>query len=458
MNQETKSKSFFRQYKWMTILLLVLSIILAGVSIFQNTRARALAQEMENQYVRAFHDMTDYVRDVDTLLKKTLLSSDATQISALSAEIFMQTASAKSCLSQLPTESEHLGSASKFLSQLGDYASYLSSKVLISGKISDEEFLNLSELSKHATAVNNTLTTLEDKLYSQEMSLTSVIGMTAYANEDEAEAVEPDGIYRIEKDIQNYPALIYDGPFSEHIETMEPMFLKGKTDYTKDQAKQIAQSFLKDKNLKSLDASEDVGGRISCYSFVGTKEDNSKVYISITKTGGMVLWMLDARSPEKSVIDAKTASSKGLEYLTAIGIVGMKESYYEKSDNTLTVNYAYEGQGIIMYSDLIKLKIALDSGEILGIETRGYLMSHHERSLPLPTLSESDARSKVNSHLTIDSVRLALIPLDSKREVLCYECKGSFEDQNYLIYLNAQTGHEEKILLLLESDDGVLTI
>ncbi len=459
MNQETTRKSFFTQYKWITILLIALSVILAAVSIFQNIRARSLAQEIENNYVRAFHDMTDYVQDVDTLLKKALLSSDSTQLAALSSEIFMQTSSAKSCLSQLPTQSEHLGNTSKFLSQLGDYTSYLASKVLASGTITDEEFENLSGLSKYATTVKDTLLSLEEKLYSENLSLESVVGMTVYANEDDGEdPKEAEGIYRIEKDIQNYPSLIYDGPFSDHIETMEPLHLKDKDEYNKEQAEEIARVFLKDKNLTELVAGEEIGGTIPTYSYIGKRKDAPNISIAITKQGGMVLWMLDMREVKEEKLSAKEASRLGLEYLNNIGFSGMKESYYEKNGAVLTVNYAYEGQGVLMYSDLIKLKIALDSGEIIGIETRGYLMGHHTRTLPSPTLTEADARSKLNSHLAIDNVRLTLIPLDSKREVLCYECRGHFDDQNYLIYINAQTGREEKILLLLESEDGVLTM
>jgi hypothetical protein len=53
---------------------------------------------------------------------------------------------------------------------------------------------------------------------------------------------------------------------------------------------------------------------------------------------------------------------------------------------------------------------------------------------------------------------MAVIPLESKREVLCYEFKGKFDDKNFLVYINAETGQEEKILLLLETPNGILTM
>ena len=147
-----------------------------------------------------------------------------------------------------------------------------------------------------------------------------------------------------------------------------------------------------------------------------------------------------------------------MEFLQYHGYTGMKESYYEKTDGTVTINYAYVGRGVTMYSDLIKVKIALDDGAVVGFESRGYIMSHKERDVPAVAISESDVRGKLNRHLSISQVKLAMIPLESKREVLCYECRGDFNGQNYLIYVNALTGKEEKILLLLESEDGVLTM
>jgi germination protein YpeB len=100
----------------------------------------------------------------------------------------------------------------------------------------------------------------------------------------------------------------------------------------------------------------------------------------------------------------------------------------------------------------------LDNGDVVGMESRGYIMSHTDRTLPTNLISEDIARGSINKHLAIDDVRLAIIPLDSKREVLCYEFRGSFNNQNYLIYINAETGAEEKILLLMETDEGVLTM
>lgn len=453
-HEEEKKREF--RYNAVTGVVIAVLAVLSVVGIVQYKRANELEQSMENQYVRSFHDMADYVRDVDVLLKKSMLATGANQMSSLSSQVFMQAASAKACLAQLPTENEHLDKTSKFLSQVGDYTSYLSSKVIDSGKISDEEYATLMELSKTASAVNSGLEELQSSLYAGQLSFDSVTGITAHASE-ETDDDTPVGLAKIEQEFQDYPTLIYDGPFSEHIEKLEPEMLKGKIEVSQDTALEMAKSFLKSR-ADNLSYDGETGGSIPAYSFSSPADGDSQVNIEITKQDGMVLWMLDSRPVGDAVLSVDDAKRAGADFLEKMGYHSMKESYYDRSDNVATINYAYVQNGVTMYSDLIKVKIALDNGDIIGFESRGYLMSHKQRDIPQNLISEAAAKAKINPHLTIQTSSMAMIPLESKREVLCYAFQGSFDDQNFIIYINAATGKEEKILMLIESEDGILTM
>ena len=136
----------------------------------------------------------------------------------------------------------------------------------------------------------------------------------------------------------------------------------------------------------------------------------------------------------------------------------MQSSYYEKSGGIATINFAYVQDNVTCYSDLVKVRVALDTGEIVGLETNGYIMNHAERNLSAPTLSVDDAKSKISTGLDVTATKLALVPKDSMREVLCYEFKGIFNGKNFLIYVNAENGREEEIFLLIESEEGILTV
>ena len=141
--------------------------------------------------------------------------------------------------------------------------------------------------------------------------------------------------------------------------------------------------------------------------------------------------------------------SHGFKYMT--------QTYYLKEQNILTVNYAYNEDGTVVYPDLIKVKIALDDGEILGIETYGYLNSHTTRKLPFPKISIDEARKKINSNLEITREGTAIIPTEWKTEIYCYEFKGRVDNKEFLVYINTETGKEEDVLVIIDTPGGILT-
>lgn len=85
-------------------------------------------------------------------------------------------------------------------------------------------------------------------------------------------------------------------------------------------------------------------------------------------------------------------------------------------------------------------------------------MNHKERTLPQQYITEEEARNSLAPNLTVKNVKLALIPSESDKEYFCYEflCTGT-RGEDILVYVDALTGVERDILLLLYSDGGTLT-
>ena len=83
-----------------------------------------------------------------------------------------------------------------------------------------------------------------------------------------------------EQALTEYPSLIYDGPFSDHINQMESELLNSAEELTQEQAHERAAEIL--------------GLNKDALTFVGTEEDNSAAYvfgtedstIAVTKRGG----------------------------------------------------------------------------------------------------------------------------------------------------------------------------
>ena len=139
------------------------------------------------------------------------------------------------------------------------------------------------------------------------------------------------------------------------------------------------------------------------------------------KNGGHVVYMNTDREISAESISQEEADKLGKEFLEKNGFKNMKETYYLKQNGIVTINYAYSQNDVTIYPDLIKLKVALDNGEVLGIETTGYLNSHEERKIEKPKISKEKALEDLNRKLDITSEGLAIIPTKWQTEVFCWE-------------------------------------
>ena len=437
---------------------LIASVVVAG---YQFRKANAMRVSVENNYNRAFHELVDYVDDIETLLQKSMLVSSSAQMSSISSELFRETAAAKACLAQLPISEVQMENTEKFLSQIGDYTYSLSQKSIYNEEVSDEDYKNLASLAEYAKTLLDELLKMQEDIYAGEISFGEIGKEGDKHLKNVADAADGDmlsNFENVEKQFQEYPSLIYDGPFSEHIEKINPVMLDGKKKYSEAEALKRAKEFLGEWWGEKLTSDgESSNTALESYLFKGWT-DESRIYAAFTKKGAYPLYFLVSREIGEEKISVENAISIAKKYLSDHGYSAMQESYYDKSGGMATINFAYQQGDVICYSDLIKVKVALDNGEIVGLETNGYLMSHTQRSFEQVTLTADEARGKINKHLKVNDIRLALIPKNNKTEVLCYEIKGKHEDRNFLIYINAVNGREEQILMLIESEDGILTM
>ena len=153
------------------------------------------------------------------------------------------------------------------------------------------------------------------------------------------------------------------------------------------------------------------------------------------------------------------AIKKATAFLAEKGYTKIKESYYSTVDGVCTINFSYYDDGITYYTDLIKVSIALDNGEVLGFDATGYIMNHKERKIPDNLKYDLRTAGKLlKDGLKILSNKKAFIPTDYETENYVYEyhCKAD-DGQEILVYIDPVTGEEKDILILLYSDGGVLT-
>ena len=238
-------------------------------------------------------------------------------------------------------------------------------------------------------------------------------------------------------------------PVSRDLTQKESVFLKGKAEISQKQAIKKART-LTGEEAKSV---TEIKGKTPSYSVTGKNS-----VAEFTKKGGVLLLYMKDRVSDEEKISLKDAKQSAERFLRENGFFDMTESYYEKKDGSVVINYAYKQDEYTVFPDLVKVKVALDNGEVIGFESLGYVTNHIYRQIPEEKISSEEALSKVGTHLKTESVTKAIIPLDDGSEKACWQIQGTVSDRHFLMYVNTQTGAIEDVQILLESDGGTLAV
>ena len=435
----------------------VLLIIVAVLGIILWKKQAEYRQASENSYNMAFYELVDYVENVETYLAKSVVSSTPEHGAETLTNLWREANLAQSYLSRLPIESQELENTEKFLNQVSDYSYSLSRKNIYNEKLSDDDLKNLKELHTYSVELENTLNQLSEDLNSGRFEWGELTKKGTVAFAQQVDNISKESFSNMEENFHEYSGLIYDGAFSEHLTNNEKKGLTGE-DIEEDVAKQKVEEFIgknKVKEIQSLGYSENA--TIPVYDFSVINNNDETINISISKKGGHVVSMNANRDVKAETISQEEANVKGKEFLESKGFTSMKETYYLKQDGIVTINYAYNQEGVVMYPDLIKVKVALDNGEVLGIETTGYLNNHTIRDLEKVKITREQAKKDLNKDLEIISEGMAIIPTEWKTEILCYEFKGKVDEKKFLVYINAENGREEDVLVITNTPNGTLT-
>ena len=435
-----------------------LLIIVAILGFLLYKKQREYRQASENSYNLAFYELVGYVQNVEAYLAKSIISSTPEKSVDTLTNLWREANLAQSYLSRLPIESQELENTAKFLNQVSDYSYSLSRKNINNEQLNDEDFKNLKDLHGYSIELENTLNQLSSDLNDGRLSWGELTEKGTVAFAQQVDNISKESFSNLEENFHEYTGLIYDGAFSEHLTGIEKKGLTGE-DINENEAKEKIEEFIGRENIKetnNLGLSENA--TIPLYDFSVNTNDEKNINISISKKGGYVVAMNVNRDINAEAISEEEANQRGKDFLNSKGFENMKETYYLKQEGIVTVNYAHVQDNVVIYPDLIKLKIALDNGEIMGIETTGYLNNHENRDISNIKITKEKAKEKLNKNLEIQSEGLAIIPTNWKTEILCYEFKGKIDNREFLVYINANNGKEEDILIITNTPNGTLTM
>lgn len=423
----------------------------------QRANAESYRSAAQSVYEQAYNDLVTTIYDMNVDLAKLTAMQSPASVAYTLDDIWRASGVCIGLMGQIPQSHVDSLGMNQFIIRLGDYARTLSLSSMKGRSLSDEDRNQLEQLR---IAGENLYHELQYVLSQGIFPNEAMQGEAFYSS---GATVDADGneIDEFTSSVEDkYPTLIYDGPFSESTEKMEPRGLSGDN-LDEHTALMKAYEYVGGENVElRLDSMSD--GRIPSYDFSGRLGDGRSVDISVSVQGGSLVWFRTDVTDNIEGLPSSEEEAQIIEtcksWLHAHGYDSMEPTYAQYYSGTALINFAYEAEEVIIYNDLVKIYVDRKTMSVCGFDARNYLFSHTDRSIPTETLSEEEVRSRLPESFQLQESNLALIPATPQTEVLCYEFKGSIGENSFAIYLDAQTGDEVKVFMIISDDHGQLAI
>ncbi len=433
--------------------------VTAGFAVQGRARAAYYQRMVQTGNQRAFAELTAAVGELDAALEKGLYAATPSLFAAQCTQAYGKALAAQTALGELPYGNVELEQTAAFLAKAGDYVMVLAKHAAGGAACTEEERETLRGLRQAAAELSSALRELEAALYAGTVEPQDLEAVQArLAQAAEGGQIPAGSLFQdIEAEFPELPTLIYDGPFSEHLAGRSPRMLEGLPQVSAEEARETAAAFL-DLKAEVFTLAAGGEGEIPTYSFTA-QVDGGSLWVEVTRTGGQILSVVSDRPVSEAVLTQEEAQQAAAAFLAGHGYAGMVPTYFIQQEGVLIASFAAAQDGVVCYPDLVKVSVALDSGRLAGFESHGYLMCHGSRTLAQPAVDREEAQASVSPDLTVLAHQLAVIPTGGQYEVLCHEFKCRRPDGGHaIVYVNAGTGQEERILLLLEDETGTLVL
>lgn len=443
-----KPKHHIILYTFLSLALLVAVFIGLDYGI----KAEEASRVLEDGYTQRMLETQEHLQAIGLKLNKASVAGDArTQVELLTG-VSRQADGVVTGLSALPLSHVAMSDTMKFCNQLSEYSLLLALNVASGQPLGEEDAVKLTELESQCALLMGQFVTARNTMLSESMRLSTQENVFYQEAQLAARPLEQvsDG-----DNGMDYPSMIYDGAFSDARRYGTPKAL-GSDTIDAARAVELAIQYVGAERVQSAAQSAETAGTLACYGVTLTLTDGTVLSAEVTKQGGHLLWMVPEHAAFTPSMTLEEIEQQALSFLKAHGYGEMEANHYQVYDGLAVINFVSVQEGVLIYPDLVKVQLRMDTGEVVGMEANNYLMNHTARTALTPTLSKAQAMANVSPRLNATDARLCIIPYRSG-ERLCYEVPGSYNDQEYRVYIDAETGKEIEVLIMLRTPEGEMS-
>ncbi|MCR2820255.1 germination protein YpeB [Lederbergia panacisoli] len=431
------------------ILIVVLTIGIAGTAYWgyqEHQEKNAILINAENNYQRAFHDLSYQMDVLHEKIGTTLAMNSKKSLSPALADVWRITSDARGQVGQLPLTLIPFNKTESFLTNIGNFSYRTAVRDLDKEPLSKNEYALLKKMYSQSNDIRNELRKVQHLVLKNNLRWMDV-ELALSSGKENADNTIIDGFKTVDKRAKGYDEENLQDPTVVAFQKKDQNFdhLKGKT-ISKDEALNLAKKY---SGINSVNESKVVeNGKGAAYDFFSVNLDDGKgdgASIDITKKGGYPIWLINHRGIGTQKLSLNDAMTKANDFLKNHGYKKLEAAESMQYDTIGLFTYVTNENGVRIYPESIKVKVALDNGQIIGFAANDYLKGHKDRDISKPKLKLEDARGYLNTNVKVMEDRLAIITNELGEDVLCYEFIGTMDNDTYRIYINADNGIEEKV-------------
>lgn len=430
----------------------IVALLLIGTAYWgyqEHKTKNSIMLKAENQYQRAFHDLSYHVEKLHTELGHTLAVNSASQGMHRKSlvNVWQLTSEAQNDLNQLPASLIPYSKTEDFLTHIQNFSYKTAVRDMTKQPLSQDEMKTLKTLYENSEAIATDLHSVQAAALSNGLKWIDVEKAMASDQEGKNNTIV-DGFRTVDKKVGAYPEINW-GPAVANVYSKRSVKMLSGKDATPEEIKKKATEFFGDHEIVDVKVVEN-GAKTEYASYTATgtrKSTNSTVHMDYTKRGGHLIRFMDTRTIGKKTITQNKALEQAKSFLAMHNYPDMVPVSYDHYDNIGSFNFVHKENGILIYPERLIIRIALDNGDVTGIEASDFEYKKHKKikTDTKPKLSEAEALKKLNPGLKEKYHRLAIIENDLGEPTLCYEFVGEMNGATYRIYVNATTGEEEHI-------------
>lgn len=426
--------------------LLILGLCAAVLFLDRGQKARRADYEAQVAagWRQSVAELSEALSDLETDLKKGRYASGDYQAVSWAARVFAEAGAARTALESLPVYDLRLQNTETFLNQVGEFTLEMARKQLRGEGLKEDEEQSLETLALRSRQLADEVLSLSEKIADENPDFATMQEMLLPSGEGE----EKTDFESLEDIFSGDKPLVYDGDYSAW-----------HTDRGSSKLSSVPPVDAPTLPLRAADilgvADEELKKQGSYDKpFPFTEWEAGDKSIALTHNGGRVYGFSRPREVSEAKLTLSDAIAKGGKALGDLGYPNMEAIAWQRNENTITVTYGGRQNGVLIYADRITATLALDNGEILGMNAVEYLLSHDpERSAATSRTAEEGA-TVLREDLTVLHTDLVSLPCGDGTEKLCWQytvTDGS--EEKVLVFVNAHTKVEEDILILTENED-----